>query len=71
MKNMLYVWRWWNDQWVVHEEIPEVEETMKVERAVKLSQNRPIYKSTSTKTIAEMIKFSNLSPYKPGSQPKS
>ena len=27
----VYVSRWWNDQWVVHEEIPEVEETMKVE----------------------------------------
>ena len=35
-----------------------------------LSQNRPIYKSTSTKTIAETIKFSHLSPYKPGSQLK-
>ena len=31
----VYVSRWRNDQWVVHEEIPEVEETMKVERAVK------------------------------------
>ena len=38
---------------------------------LKLSLNRPIYKSTSTKTIAETIKFSNLSPYKPGSQLKS
>ena len=37
----------------------------------RLSQNRPIYKSTSTKTIAETIKFSNLSPYKPSSQLKS
>ena len=36
-------------------------------RAPKVSQNRPIYKSTSTKTIAETIKFSHLSPYKPGS----
>ena len=27
----VYVSRWRNDQWVVHEEIPEVEETMKVE----------------------------------------
>ena len=27
----VYVLRWWNNQWVVHEEIPEVEETMKVE----------------------------------------
>ena len=27
----VYVSRWWNNQWVVHEEIPEVEETMKVE----------------------------------------
>jgi hypothetical protein len=27
--------RWRNDQWVVHEEIPEVEETLKVERVVK------------------------------------
>ena len=27
--------RWWNDQWVVQEEIPEVEETKKVERAAK------------------------------------
>ena len=32
----VYVSRWRNDQWVVHEEIPEVEETMKVERAAKL-----------------------------------
>ena len=31
----VYVSRWWNDQWVVHEEIPEVEETKKVERAAK------------------------------------
>ena len=31
----VYVSRWRNDQWVIHEEIPEVEETMKVERAVK------------------------------------
>ena len=31
----VYVSRRRNDQWVVHEEIPEVEETMKVERAVK------------------------------------
>ena len=27
----IYVSRWRNNQWVVHEEIPEVEETMKVE----------------------------------------
>ena len=26
---------WRNDQWVIHEEVPEVEETKKVERAVK------------------------------------
>ena len=31
----VYVSRWWNDQWVIHEEIPEVEETKKVERAAK------------------------------------
>ena len=31
----VYVSRWRNDQWVVHEEIPEVEETKKVERATK------------------------------------
>ena len=31
----VYVSRWRNDQWVIHEEIPEVEETMKVERAAK------------------------------------
>ena len=31
----VYVSRWRNDQWVVHEETPEVEETKKVERAVK------------------------------------
>ena len=31
----VYVSHWRNDQWVVHEEIPEVEETMKVERAAK------------------------------------
>ena len=31
----VYVSCWRNDQWVVHEEIPEVEETKKVERAVK------------------------------------
>jgi len=35
-----------------------------------MSQNQPIYKSTSTKTIVETIKFSHLSPYKPGSQLK-
>ena len=31
----VYVSCWWNNQWVVHEEIPEVEETKKVERAAK------------------------------------
>ena len=31
----VYVSRWWNDQWVVHEEILEVEETKKVEWVVK------------------------------------
>ena len=31
----VYVSCWRNDQWVVHEEIPEVEETKKVERATK------------------------------------
>ena len=31
----VYVSRWWNDQWVIHEEIPEVEETKKVERVAK------------------------------------
>ena len=31
----VYVSRWRNDQWVVHEEIPEVKETKKVERAAK------------------------------------
>ena len=31
----MYVSRWRNDQWVIHEEIPEVEETKKVERAAK------------------------------------
>ena len=31
----VYVSHWRNDQWVVHEEIPEVEETKKVEWAVK------------------------------------
>ena len=31
----VYVSRWLNDEWVVHEEIPEVEETKKVERAAK------------------------------------
>ena len=31
----VYVSCWWNDQWVVHEEIPEVEETKKVKQAAK------------------------------------
>ena len=31
----MYVSCWRNDQWVVHEEISEVEETKKVERAAK------------------------------------
>ena len=31
----VYVSRWRNDQWVIHEEILEVEETKKVERATK------------------------------------
>ena len=31
----VYVSHWRNDQWVIHEEIPEVEETKKVERAAK------------------------------------
>ena len=35
IRQHVYVSRWGNDQWVIHEEIPEVEETMKVERAAK------------------------------------
>ena len=31
----VYVSRWRNDEWVIHEEIPEVEETLRVERAAK------------------------------------
>ena len=31
----VYVSRWRNNQWVIHEEIPEVEETKKVEGATK------------------------------------
>ena len=31
----VYVSRWRNDEWVMHEEILEVEETLKVERATK------------------------------------
>ena len=31
----VYVSHWRNNQWVIHEEIPEVEETKKVERAAK------------------------------------
>ena len=31
----VYVSRRWNDEWVMHEEIPEVEETLKVERPTK------------------------------------
>ena len=31
----VYVSHWRNDQWVIHEEISEVEETKKVERAAK------------------------------------
>ena len=31
----VYVLCWQNDQWVIHEEIPEVEETKKVERVAK------------------------------------
>jgi len=31
----VYVSRWWNDEWVMHEEIPEVKETLRVERAAK------------------------------------
>jgi hypothetical protein len=31
----VYVSHWQNDQWVIHEEVPKVEETKKVERAVK------------------------------------
>ena len=27
----VYVSRWRNDEWVMHEEIPEIEETLKVE----------------------------------------
>jgi hypothetical protein len=36
-----------------------------------MSRNRPNYKSTSTKTITEVIKFSHLSPYNSGSPIKS
>jgi hypothetical protein len=36
-------------------------------RTRNLSRNRPNYKSTSPKTITEVIKFSNLSPYNSGS----
>ena len=32
----VYVSRWRNDEWVMHEEILEVKETLKVERAAKL-----------------------------------
>ena len=31
----VYVSRWRNNEWVMHEEIPEVKETLKVERAAK------------------------------------
>ena len=31
----VYVSRWRNDEWVMHEEIPEVEETLRVERVAK------------------------------------
>ena len=31
----VYVSRYQNDEWVMHEEIPEVEETLRVERAAK------------------------------------
>ena len=34
-KQHVYVSRWRNDEWVMHEEILEVEETLKVERAAK------------------------------------
>ena len=34
-RQYVYVSRWQNDQWVIHEEISEVEETKKVERAAK------------------------------------
>ena len=34
-RQLVYVSRWRNNQWVVHEEILEIEETMKVERAAK------------------------------------
>ena len=34
-RQYVYVSRWQNDQWVVHEEILEVEETKKVERVMK------------------------------------
>jgi hypothetical protein len=37
----------------------------------RLSRNRPNYKSTSTKTITEVIKFPHLSPYNSGSPTKS
>jgi hypothetical protein len=36
-----------------------------------VSRNCPNYKSTSTKTITEVIKFSHLSSYNPGSPTKS
>ena len=31
----VYVSRRWNNEWVMYEEIPEIEETQKVERAAK------------------------------------
>ena len=31
----VYVSRWRNDEWVMHEEIPEVEETLRVKRVAK------------------------------------
>ena len=34
-KQHVYVSRWRNDEWVMHEEILEDEETLKVERAAK------------------------------------
>jgi abortive infection bacteriophage resistance protein len=49
----------------------EMQRRREYDEAHSVSRNRPNYKSTSTKIITEVIKFSHLSPYNSGSPMKS
>ena len=56
----VYVSRWRNDQWVVHEEIPEVEETKKVEQAAKQLVTEVQVGLASPPDLVVLVKLSYL-----------